>query len=99
MMAVVMTNLENKKNKKPEAPKPAPTPKVEAAADKAVPATPVTPAKGLKSEQIFGMMATYLNQGLGKPLIPKVASTFGFEICATKGAKPALIYSINLKDG
>ena len=34
MMAVVMTNLENKKNKKPEAPKPAPTPKVQAAADK-----------------------------------------------------------------
>ena len=84
MMAVVMTNLENKKNKKPEAPKPAPTPKVQAAADKAVPATPATPAKGLKSEQIFGMMATYLNQGLGKPLIPKVASTFDFSLSIFK---------------
>lgn len=44
-------------------------------------------------------MATYLNMGLGKPLIPKVASVFGFEITATKGAKPSLIYSINLKEG
>lgn len=45
------------------------------------------------------MMATYLNQGLGKPLIPKVASVFGFEITAKKGAKPSLIYSIDLKNG
>lgn len=45
------------------------------------------------------MMATYLNQGLGKDLIPKVASVFGFEILATKGAKPSLVYGINLKEG
>merc|ERR1740117_1498086 len=56
-------------------------------------------ATGLKSENIFGMMATYLNQGLGKPLIPKVAAVFGFEITAKKGAKPSLICTIDLKNG
>jgi hypothetical protein len=70
MMAVVMTNLENKVVAKPAAATPAAAPKAEAA-----PA-----ATGLKSENIFGMMATYLNQGLGKDLIPKVQAVFGFEI-------------------
>jgi len=45
------------------------------------------------------MMATYLGQGHGKPLIPKVASVFGFEILAKKGDKPSLIYTIDLKNG
>lgn len=54
---------------------------------------------GLKSEGIFGMMATYLNMGLGKELIPKVQAVFGFEITAKKGAKPSLIYTIDLKNG
>lgn len=68
-----------------------------ASAAKAAPAE--TKSSGLKSEAIFGMMATYLNQGLGKDLIPKVASTFGFEITATKGGPVALIYEIDLKNG
>jgi len=100
MMAIVMTNLENKAKAKPAAPaKP-----VDAAAAKPTTAAPAKPATaapvaapvaaastGLKSEKIFGMM--------GKDLIPKVASTFGFEILETKGAKPVLVYSINLKEG
>jgi len=45
------------------------------------------------------MMSSYLDQGLGKDLIPKVASVFGFEITAKKGAKPSLIYTIDLKNG
>ena len=45
------------------------------------------------------MMATYLNQGQGKGLIPKVDSVFGFEITPKKGAKPQLIYEIDLKSG
>jgi len=90
---MIMSNLENKPKAKPaEAAKPA-------AAAPAKPATPPAAASNLKSEKIFGMMATYLNQGLGKDLIPKVASVFGFEILETKGAKPSLVYSINLKDG
>lgn len=44
-------------------------------------------------------MATYLNQGLGKDLVPKVASTFGFEITATKGSPVVLVYEIDLKNG
>jgi hypothetical protein len=44
------------------------------------------------------MMATYLNQGLGKDLIPKVGAVFGFEILAKKGDKPSLIYAIDLKN-
>jgi len=63
MMAVIMQNLENPKS----APKAAPAKKAEAPKAEAAPA-----ATGLKSENIFGMMATYLNQGLGKGLIPKV---------------------------
>jgi len=52
-----------------------------------------------KSEQIFGMMATYLKQGLGKPLIPKVDSVFCFEITMKKGQKPFAIFEIDLKNG
>jgi len=98
MMAVVMTNLENKSKAKPAAPAKAvaAAPAKPAAAPVAAPAAA---SSGLKSEKIFGMMATYLNQGLGKDLIPKVAAVFGFEILATKGAKPSLVYSINLKEG
>lgn len=32
-------------------------------------------------------------------MIPKVAAVFGFEITAKKGAKPSLIYAIDLKNG
>lgn len=89
MMAVVMNNLENKPK---AAPKAAPVKKAEA------PTASAPAATGLKSENIFGMMATYLSQGLGKPLIPKVQAVFGFEITAKKGAKPSLIYTIDLKN-
>jgi 3-hydroxyacyl-CoA dehydrogenase/3a,7a,12a-trihydroxy-5b-cholest-24-enoyl-CoA hydratase len=40
---------------------------------------------GLKAENIFGMMGAFLDRGEGKPLISKVASTFGFEIVLKKG--------------
>lgn len=45
------------------------------------------------------MMKTYLDQGLGKDLVPKVASIFGFEICRTKGGKIESVYEIDLKNG
>ena len=57
------------------------------------------PASGLKSENIFGMMATYLQQGLGKDQVKKVEAIFTFQITAKKGAKPSLIYNIDLKNG
>lgn len=74
--------------------------KQKAAAAKAT-ATPaaVAASSGLKSENIFGMMATYLNQGLGKPLIPKVSAIFGFEIQGKKGGPIDLVYEIDLKNG
>ena len=54
---------------------------------------------GLKSEKIFAMMAAYLAGGHGQALIPKVDSIFGFQITTKKGAKPSLIYEIDLKNG
>jgi hypothetical protein len=45
------------------------------------------------------MMKVFLGKGEGKHLIPKVKSVFGFEITPKKGAKPALIYEIDLKNG
>lgn len=63
-------------------------------------ATPVAaPSSGLKSEKIFNMMATYLERGEGKTTVPKVSAVFGFEITPKKGAKPALIYEIDMKNG
>lgn len=60
MMAVVMTNLENKA-KQPKAASPAPAKKAEAAPNKKAEDPAAAPAStGLKSENIFGMMATYL---------------------------------------
>ncbi len=59
-----MTNLENKSKAAPAKPAAAPAKPVEEKKEAAPAST------GLKSEKIFGMMATYLNQGLGKPLIP-----------------------------
>merc|ERR1740117_2310131 len=98
MMAVIMGNLENQGKAQAAPAVAAPAKKVEA--PKAVETKAEAPAAtGLKSENIFGMIATYLNQGLGKPLIPKVAAVFGFEITAKKGAKPSLICTIDLKNG
>jgi 3-hydroxyacyl-CoA dehydrogenase/3a,7a,12a-trihydroxy-5b-cholest-24-enoyl-CoA hydratase len=45
------------------------------------------------------MMKVYLGRGEGKGLIKKVNAVFGFEITPKKGAKPALIYEIDLKNG
>lgn len=60
---------------------------------------PAAPKSGLASEGIFDMMKVYLGKGEGKHLIPKVKAVFGFEITPKKGAKPALIYEIDLKNG
>ena len=54
---------------------------------------------GLKSEAIFGMMKTYLDQGEGKAVVPKVAAIFSFEITKTKGGKVESTYEIDLKNG
>lgn len=45
------------------------------------------------------MMKSYLDQGLGKDLVPKVAAIFGFEITKTKGGKVEATYEIDLKNG
>ena len=42
-------------------------------------------ADGLRADDIFGMMFTYLSQGNGKDLIPKVNAIYAFEITKTKG--------------
>ena len=44
-------------------------------------------------------MYTYLNQGHGKDIIPKVNSIFSFELTKTKGGKAENIYEIDLKNG
>ena len=44
-------------------------------------------------------MVTYLSQGHGKELIPKVGAVYGFEITRTKGGKVESIYEIDLKNG
>ena len=83
MMAVIMENVEKEKE----------------AAVAAAKAAPATPSTGLVSEGIFGMMGVYLARGEGKALIPKVNAILGFEITKKKGAKPTLIYEIDLKNG
>ena len=97
-MEVIVKNIETggastkmePQQKKVEAPKVAET--------KAPVATSAGGA-GLKSEEIFGMMKSYLNQGLGKALIPKVDAIFAFEIIKAKGGKIEVIYEIDLKNG
>lgn len=84
LMSVVMNNLEKKQ---------------EAKAAGAASAAPKKASSGLKSEGIFDMMSEYLKQGLGKALIPKVDAVFGFQITTKKGAKPSLVYEIDLKNG
>ena len=53
----------------------------------------------LRADEIFGMMHTYLAQGLGKDLIGKVSSIYCFEITKTKGGKVEVVYEIDLKNG
>lgn len=45
------------------------------------------------------MMGFYLAQGSGKDIVKKVNATFGFNILKKKGAKPSLVYEIDLKNG
>ena len=45
------------------------------------------------------MMATYLGQGLGKDLIPKVSAIYAFEITKAKGGKVESVFEIDLKNG
>ena len=42
-------------------------------------------ADGLRADEIFGMMFTYLSQGNEKDLIPMVNAIYAFEITKTKG--------------
>lgn len=56
-------------------------------------------ADALKADDIFGMMFTYLAEGNGKAIIPKVASIYAFEITKTKGGKVEAVYEIDLKNG
>ena len=53
----------------------------------------------LKANEIFGMMHTYLAEGHGKALVPKVGAVFGFEVLKQKGGKPVAIFEIDLKNG
>lgn len=60
-------------------------------------AAPAGPA--LKSEQIFGMMRTFLDRGQGKHLIQKCGAVYGFDITAKKGGPVVRNYTIDLKNG
>jgi 3-hydroxyacyl-CoA dehydrogenase/3a,7a,12a-trihydroxy-5b-cholest-24-enoyl-CoA hydratase len=56
-------------------------------------------AETTKADEIFGMMYTYLSQGLGKDVVGKVGAIFAFEITKTKGGKVEAVYEIDLKNG
>jgi len=45
------------------------------------------------------MMYTYLAEGNGKEVVPKVGAIFGFEITKAKGGKVEVVYEIDLKNG
>ena len=45
------------------------------------------------------MMAQFLLQGEGAPLVKKVNAVLGFDITKKKGGKPELMYEIDLKNG
>lgn len=62
-------------------------------------AASAAPSSGLISEKIFAMMKEYLARGEGKGLIKKVNAVYGFDITKKKGAKPTLMYTIDLKNG
>src|SRR5450830_1771558 len=52
----------------------------------------------LKAEEVFGMMHTYLAQGNGKDIVPKVQAVFALEILKVKGGKIEAIFEIDLKN-
>ena len=90
MMEIIVKNIQEGGSKKLE-------PKLEPQAKKQEQQAAAPSA--LKADDIFGMMYTYLAQGHGKDLIPKVGATFGFEITKTKGGKVEAVYEIDLKNG
>lgn len=100
IMQVVMQNIENKAHSASSAPA--------AKKDSAPVAKTTTPppaastastGAALKADDIFNMMASFLDQGHGKPLIPKVDAVFEFEIVRAKGGKVEGTYTIDLKNG
>lgn len=71
----------------------------EAKAAKPAAAAPAqSSGSGLKSEIYFKLMNEHLAQGNGADIIKKVGATFGFEITPKKGAKPAAVFDIDLKN-
>mmetsp|Transcript_30778 Transcript_30778/g.22873 ORF Transcript_30778/g.22873 Transcript_30778/m.22873 type:complete len:223 (+) Transcript_30778:73-741(+) len=62
-------------------------------------ATPEPPKSDLKSDEIFGMMAAYLDKGEGAKLVEQLGSIYGFQITKTKGGKVEATYEIDLKNG
>jgi hypothetical protein len=54
---------------------------------------------GFRSDEIFGMMATYLSRGEGKHLVPKLQAVLGFDILQVKGGKPVASFVVDLKTG
>jgi len=62
------------------------------------PAPQEAPKSDLKSDEIFGMMASYLAKGEGKALIPQLSAIYGFQITKTKGGKVEATYEIDLKN-
>merc|ERR1712195_437312 len=53
----------------------------------------------LKCVEIFAMMDHHLKQGKGENIIKKVQAVFCWEITPKKGAKPAKVYELDLKNG
>ena len=70
-----------------------------AAAKAAAPAPAQAASSGYQSEPLFSMMATYLSTGEGKPTVEKLQAIFQMEITPKKGAKPGLVYTIDMKNG
>lgn len=54
---------------------------------------------GLRSQKTFDLIRVFLDRGEGKPLIPKVAAVFNFEITPKKGDPVAKTWTIDLKNG
>ena len=75
------------------------TPKASSTTPAPATSSPASSTSVLKADEIFGMMKTYLDQGLGKDLIPKIASSYAFEITRSKGGKPEDVFEIDLKNG
>lgn len=71
--------------------------KQEAVVSKSAPA-PAPSQSNLKSEGIFSMMDAYIALGEAKPLIPKVAAVYNFNITLKKGGAIQKTWIIDLKN-